>query len=381
MSNKPPAEYNEDGHLLLTGNTAPTLNALGPRTKEDYLAFKREFVRWLDRRGKEPARRRGYADTTIKTTSSKIDHVFRWRWTDYDGYTMDFSPNDADRFIKWADWDQNYSDGTIGSYVRAIKRYFKYKNDIHDQDVEWDCELKLSQSPQNVRDYFRKEEFSKLYEAALDYGTVKHYNNCTVEERDRIKGVLASRLSIAKENVTKKHFEQANSWKIPSLVGVALDIGMRPIEAKRARTHWFDPVLSSKHEMDIPAAEATKNDNNWRPALSPRTSRAIQLWLDERDAIKKYENQDAVWLTKYGNPYDTNSLNSLLDTLMADADISERGRDLSWYGIRHGVATVWANEIGIHHAKEQLRHNSVETTMGYVHSSSDNRAEHLRGFW
>jgi site-specific recombinase XerD len=373
--------YDDSGHVVLTNTAANTLDDLGPRVADDYLAFKREFVRWLADRGKEPARRQGYADSTIKATSSKVDQVFRWRWDDYGGYTMDFSPNDADRFIKHADWDRDYTDGTIAALVRALKRFFNYQNDIHGKSVEWDCDLKLSQSPTNVRDYFRKEEFSKLYEAALEYGTVKDYSNCSPEERDHIKGVLASRLSIPKENVTRRHFQQANSWKVPSIVAVALDIGMRPIEATRSNVRWFEPALSGKNEMDIPSEESTKNDNNWRPALSPRTVRAVQLWIKEREGIEKYDDTDAVWLTKYGNPYDTNSLNTLLDSLMDGADISERGRDLSWYCIRHGVATVWANEIGIHHAKEQLRHNSVETTMGYVHSVSDERAKYLRGFW
>jgi site-specific recombinase XerD len=381
MASKPPAIYDKHGNLILTGNTKSTLQDLGPRAQDDYVSFKTGFVKWLHERGREPARRRGYAETTIKATSSKMDQVFRWRWDDKGAYTIDLSPDDADRFIKHIDWDRNYTDGTIGSFVRALKRYFRYRNDIYDRNIDWDCDLKLSQSPANVRDYFKKAEFRKLYEAALEYGTVKHYNQCTPEERDRMKGVLASQFSISKEDVTNRHFEQANSWKIPALMGVSLDIGIRPIEVKRSKTWWFDPVLSGEPEMDIPAEEATKNDNNWRPALSPRTVEAVRRWFDERDAIEKYDGSDAVWLTKYGNPYETNSLNTVLDTILKNTDIKERGRDLSFYCIRHGVATVWANEVGIHHAKEQLRHNSVETTMGYVHSSREKRAEHLRGFW
>jgi integrase len=88
-----------------------------------------------------------------------------------------------------------------------------------------------------------------------------------------------------------------------------------------------------------------------------------------------------VWLTKFGNPYESNSLNTVLDGLLDEAGIDPRGRELSWYCIRHGSATMWANEHGLHVAKEQMRHNSIETTIGYVHSSVEERAKAMDSFW
>lgn len=37
------------------------------------------------------------------------------------------------------------------------------------------------------------------------------------------------------------------------------------------------------------------------------------------------------------------------------------------------MATMWANKIGPHHAKEQLRHQNVKTTIKYLHSNAEKR--------
>lgn len=68
--------------------------------------------------------------------------------------------------------------------------------------------------------------------------------------------------------------------------------------------------------------------------------------------------------------------NYLLDNLVEPA-----GRDLSWYSIRHGVATAWADEENIHDAREQLRHKNVETTIGYAHSGTENRHNSVNSKW
>jgi integrase len=265
--------------------------------------------------------------------------------------------------------------------VKIIKRMFKFENDVHGAGVEWECPIELSQSTSSNRDHFRKPEFQQLYEASLSHGTVKHYHSCTPEERDRLKAALAQRYDKPKTEVTPEDFERANGWKIPSLISVSLDVGFRPIEVGRANIRWFLPILSGNYELDIPKEESTKNENNWRPVVSQRTARAVRLWLDERDSYEKYRETDAMWLTRFGNPYDSNSLNKLLDRLETEAKIDPRGRSLSWYSIRHGVATIWANDVGLHHAREQLRHNSVETTMRYVRSTPDARGEVINGLW
>jgi site-specific recombinase XerD len=373
--------YNQHGDPIVNGTALDALADMGPRVKRDYQTFKEKFVKWLRTRGKNPRRREGYSDTTIGSMSEKLDRIYQWKWDDHGSYTTTLTPEDADRFIKHIDWDLGLEDTSINVYVRTLKVFFKYRRKFRDEDVEWECDLVLSQKTVNIRDHFRKEELNDLYETSLEYGTVRHYNNCSSTEREQIRTVLSQRLGIPADEIGRQEFLEANSWKIPSLIAVAVDTGLRPIEVERSTVSWFQPVLGGKHEMIIPKEDSSKNENNWRPSLSPRASKAIQMWLDERDALDRYANTDAVWLTKYGNPYRSDSLNTILRSLMDAGEIDRRGRELSWYCIRHGVATMWANEHGLHWAKQQLRHNSIETTQQYVHPSPENRSRAAGSLW
>jgi integrase len=66
---------------------------------------------------------------------------------------------------------------------------------------------------------------------------------------------------------------------------------------------------------------------------------------------------------------------------MEKAGIDQRGRDLSWYSIRHGVATVWAEDKGIYKAKNQMRHKSIETTLRYTRNSGDTLTKEVNSVW
>lgn len=127
--------------------------------------------------------------------------------------------------------------------------------------------------------------------------------------------------------------------------------------------------------MNVPKEEATKSYENWSCGISQRTVDALEIWLDERDTYDKYNDCESAWLNRQGNPYNTNSLNRILRELIEGANIELNGRNLTWYSIRHGVATVWANEYGLQHAKEQLRHKKIETTIRYVHSDPEARSK------
>lgn len=136
--------------------------------------------------------------------------------------------------------DRSQSDSTLLTYVKTIKRLFKYDSYNSREEIEWDCSIKLSESNPRPRDDFRADELPQLYDAALGYGSVKHYHSCTPDERDELKAYLAQRFGKPKEEISPDDFQRANSWKIPSLVAVTIDTGLRPIEISRAKASWFD---------------------------------------------------------------------------------------------------------------------------------------------
>jgi len=350
--------------------TAEALEKQHARARPDYEEWKRAFLVWLATKGKRPASRDGLSRSTVRKTSHSVGAAMRWLWSERDTYTTQLSADDADRYTRFLAAHSGYSDSGIANHVKGLKRLFKYRNHEHGTDIGWSCPFQLSEPRVTNRDYFKQDEFRPLYEAALEHGTVKHYNSCSTAERDRLKGVLATRYDKSKDDVIPHDFERANSFKVPSLVGMALDMGLRPVEIERAKPSW---VFPEKRLVRIPAEESSKNRDNWECVLSQRTARALSRWLSERQSYDAYATSDSLWLNAKRNPYTSKSLNYLLDQLVERAGISPAGRDLTWYSIRHGVATIWVEEEDVHDAREQLRHVRVKTTLGYSHSSTEKR--------
>jgi integrase len=362
---------------LVSDETADALADQHARAHTDYENWKRRFVEWLHFEGKDPERLRGYADETVRKTSYTTDQIMRWLWNER-GYTTRLSPEDADELMRELGRYSSYSDSSLNTFVKVIKRIFSYYNSEKGEDIKWDCQLNIHEPKVTNRDYFKQDEFQRLYEAALDHGAVKQYRSCTPEERASIKAYLAQRFEKPKSEVSPADFERANTFKIPSLVATSLDCGLRPVEVKRAKVSW---VNFDDHTLDIPREESSKNEDNWKCVLSERSVRSLESWVEERSYYQKYAGRDELWLNKVGTPYTSNSLNYLLRKLIDEAEIRPAGRDLSWYSIRHGTATVWANEESIHHAREQLRHRSIETTLGYAHSDPAARHDTVNAKW
>jgi len=112
-------------------------------------------------------------------------------------------------------------------------------------------------------------------------------------------------------------------------------------------------------------------------SLRDQTIEMLEYWLEQRKVIDKYDDTDALWLTRRGNPYQSASLRSVLHTLCEYADISVENRQMSWYSIRHSVGTYMAREEGLAAAQTQLRHRSPETTMKYDQAPVEDRKNAL----
>lgn len=364
---------------IVSNRNQEELQQFGSLMQEDYLDFKEDLVTWLACVGKNPKKGKGLADSTLTTTHYKLEVVFRWLWRTREEYTTEITPEDADDFMELMVNFSEKSDSSLLAYVKSIKRYFTYLNYTASSDYEWECKRELSQSPGEERTYLKQRYFEPLYKAALSHSTVKSYNNksMTAAERDQIKTYLSQRLGVPKSEVGPEEFKQATSWKIPSIIAVTLDVGLRPVEVGRVKTSW---ISFGDHELQVPREESTKNEEHWNCSLKRRTTKVLKRWLDERDSYEKYHGEDLLWLTERGTPYNTNTCNHFLHQLKEESD-APFPQDATWYSIRHGVATMWANNVGVHHAKEQLRHKSVQTTMKYLHSDSDTRGTAIENLW
>lgn len=384
-----PEETPEQAHVTrdfptVSEKTANFLKQFSPMYEEEYRSFKEDFIDWLLHAGKNPRKRQGYNQTTTRVTHYKIDQAYRWLWHENEEFQLEVTPEDATDLIEHVAYNTPHPDSTVYTFEKSVKRLFKYYDHTqpgHD-DLDWDHDVELENQTggdTHQRDRFFPKEFRRLYQAAIDLHSVKSYDSkMPDEERDAIKAHLAQRLEKPKSEIGAKEFKEANSWKFPSLIAVACDTGLRPIEIERMETGMFN---LEHNQLIIPKEKATKAKQRWECGLSDRTSRTVARWLDERQAYDKYDGTDAMWLTKYGNPYTSTSLNRLLDRLMEEADIDQSGRTLSFYSIRHGVATAWCEEKGVYKAKQQLRHKSIDTTLRYTRGSGEVLSRESNNVW
>jgi len=357
------------------------LERFAPIYTDEYEGYKEDFLIWLHQKGKNPFKGDGYAQSTVKTTHYKIEKAYRWKWQQADEFTKTFTPGDAESLIDKLVSETTLKDREVRDYIKAIKRLFRWFSDTGGKRYDWEYSKigQLEQQGASKRQhYFKRDEMNSLYNAAIEYGSMKSYRTVNPDERDRLKATLAQRLGKKKTDIGPDDFADANSWKFPSLIAISIDLGLRPIEIKRANTHWLQ---LDNQEVVVPKDEASKSDDTWECVLSSRSVRALERWLEERRGYEKYDDSESIWLTKYGNGYESWSLNSLLDTLLDLTDIKPRNRQLTWYSIRRGAATMWADRVDLNEARVQLRHKKLETTKRYTKSASNKRKEQAENNW
>lgn len=347
---------------------------LNDRQVVDYRSHRRDLVRWALHLGKDPSTADGYAHGTVKHRAYRIDSFYQWVWDEYDGYTTSVTHDHADRYVQ----ELAYGDSSANhksNVVKALKMLFKWQK--HERGGElWEPDMTFSSGsqPSQPRDYFTRDERTSLREAALEYDSVPCYTALTANERREWKRLLAQRYKMPLNEVGKEEFQRANGFKFPSLVWMSLDAGLRPVEVERASVNWVDV---DNEVLRIPADDAAKSDENWTVSIRSQTATMLQKWLMERELYEKYDETDALWLTREGNPYQSRSLKYLLERLCEHAGIEIGNRQISWYAIRHSVGTYMTREEDLAAAQAQLRHKSEQTTMKYDNAPVEDRQDAL----
>jgi site-specific recombinase XerD len=351
---------------------------LGVRQAVDYNDYCRRFLDWLCNKGKNPKRKKGLAEETAENYLSRVDKFHRWVWEQEEGYTTQITREYADEYVEALATDdlhkevgKPYSETHKRKEVNALQKLFAWK----EGEEDWEPPMKFSDERGRHADLLTRDELREVREAVLKYKTIPRYKSLSPDERDRWKAHLAQRLGKEKSEVSPDDWQRENtSWKFPSLFWTALDAGMRPVEIKRAKISW---LRLDKGTVYIPRRESSKNRDNWKVALRDRTVGVFQRWLEEREAYPEYDDTDALWLNRQGNPYNSSTLNSHLRGVLEITDIETENREITWYSIRHSIGTHMTSEGNLAETKEQLRHKSLETTMQYAHPPVEERKDTL----
>lgn len=359
-------ENKYEGIVLVTDEAREYLN---PRQEIAYEEHRRELAAWILHEGKNPSKAEGYSESTAKSRMNKLDLFYRWVWDEEQMYVQDITTDHADQWMKWLA-RQDYKESTKCHYQKCAHTLFKFQREEKGRDVEWDPEIEYSDPSTSYqpREYLSKEDRRKMRQAAMEYGSVPHYNSLSPEDRERYKTLLSQRLQKPKDQVSKKDFIEANSFKYTSMIYVALDAGLRPCEVERANVSWFD---RDNGQLRIPMEDSSKNRENWVVALKSETASILSKWIDERGSKEKYDGRDALWLTQYGNRYNKDSYReNVFRKIARKAGLDLDNRDLTPYSIRHSTGTFMAEEDGLGVAGQQLRHKSKQSTQKYDHSST-----------
>lgn len=325
-------------------------------------------------RGKDPARKQGYAIATVNMRAYRLDRFYRMVWTAEQHYTEDITVDHADAWMEWLA-DQDLSTSYKASCQKAAATLFNWKSWKTDGKITWEPVIRFTtSSAYNPKDILTRSERRQIREAVLGYGSVPNYTSVTPAERDKWKAYLAQRFGKPKHEITPDDWEKANSWKIPSLLWTALDAGLRPKEVGTAKVSWLDTENTA---LRIPKEDSVKNTDNWHVSLLPKTVFFLERWLKERERREKYDNSDLLWLTRHGNPYGSKSLNRIFRDICEEAGIDIPNRDLTWYSIRHSVGTYMTREEDLKAAAAQLRHKSLRSTVRYDQAPVEDRRDAL----
>lgn len=363
-----------------------TINELGPRQDIDFISEISDWYRWMRKQGisRDDWETEGHSQSTAENYVQRLSRILPEFWNEFHGYTTQITPEMGDWYLEQLRDDKTrkdngkpYARSSKNKQVCTLLSFFRFRSSQRSGEDWVPATLFKGDTGTRVADPIERDERSLIREAVLEYKTVKRYNNCTPEERDRIKGELAQRLEKPKEQVTKSDWSRVNRcWKWPSIIMFTLDIGARPVEIERASTEW---LKLSAPEIEIPKHDAAKNDQTWNNTITERTAKALRRWLQQRESLPKYDDTDALWLTREGNPYSSGPLGRNLRNIMDEAEIDHSDRDISWYSLRYSLCTSLAEVADSpEEVRKQMRHKRLESTMQYILPPEDEVRNHLR---
>lgn len=342
------------------------------------------FHQWLANKGKDPDRNKSLSPTASANYHNRIDQIFRFAidLVAPENPTV-ITQDQADQIIKWLDEDviltrsgQPYSEDAKRKFCNAMEKYFLWRHYERGAESTWKPKITFSQSRYESADKLNFTERWNIRKTAQEYGSLPAYYEVPPEERDQINGLVAQRIGKPKEDVSQLDWERADqSRKVGSLVAVALETGITPIEVEEARVDWYKP---KRNLLRIPNEFASKDRPTTELPLTEDTGDLLSKWIQERRHYKLYDGTNRLWLNRSGNPYTSKNLCYLIRRLCKKAGIDHEERKIVWYSLRHNLGKSIEEEEDLSQASDQLRHRSIETTkLFYATSSIESRRHTL----
>jgi integrase len=339
-----------------------------------------EFYAWMRQKGKDTNKGEPLSEYVARNYHSRIDQILRL-------VIERVQPNDrtvlthhqADLIVKWLNEDLitkqgggEYKETSKRKFTNAMQSYFDWRQHEGPQDEAWEPNITFTDGEHTSADKLNFNERWLVREEAKKNGSLPSYIDVSEGERDKINALVAQRLGKPKEDVTAKDWERADtSAKIGSLVAVASEAGLIPIEIKRARVGWYN---ESQNTLTITDEDSGKDRPTTEIPLSKEAGELLSQWIQERRHYEMYDGTDRLWLNNEGNPYTSDNLCYLIRKLFDSAGLDREGRKIVWYSLRHNMGQLMAEVGSIHEASDQLRHKDISTTSEfYAEASTEKR--------
>lgn len=341
-----------------------------------------EYYTWLRKCGRNPERNESMAVSGAENYHDRIDQLYRFV-LEFDDLQADgrLTPEQADELIRQLDHDEitkqsggEYLSTSKRKFGDSLQKYFEWLHHDDHLDEQWAPNVVFVDGDHESADSLSYSERHEIRKTSLTYGSLPAYYETSGAERDRINALVAQRLGKLKADITQRDWQRADtSRKVGSLVAVTLETGMIPIEIENATFDWYYP---GKQVFKIPEEYAAKERPTTELPLTDETADIFGAWARERSHLEAYQGTNQIWLNQRGNPYTSGTLCYLVRQLCEAAGIDHENRKIVWYSLRHNLGHTFEETADISAAKDQLRHQYIETTKNIYGETATEKRRH-----
>jgi len=230
----------------------------------------RKFYAWMIEKGKDPIQEDPLSAPTADNYLKRFDKVHRINLTYLDPEREDvITADEADEILlllarrscKEASGEA-YHRSSKRKLSNTVQKYFEWRFHEGSMSFEWRPRVTFSGGTHTSAAKFTYEELGRILQEAKQHGSLPSYYETSEAERDKIRGLVAQRLSKPKDEITRKDWRRADqSAKIWALITVGYDAALTPVEIQEARVNWYD---QQRNVLVIPTKHATANSERKR---------------------------------------------------------------------------------------------------------------------
>lgn len=325
-----------------------------PETLSGYLHDYKRFFNWLLEEGLSDAKQAKDIPYTVLENLKKKE--IEWF---FEMLSEEKIERQKDVFVK-------RSESSLNRFIQSLKSLFNFLTiESEKDDDSGECYF--------YRNVMAKIKTPKRAESAAR--RAKRINSSMLASKQEIEGFLEF-IKYGYENTLtsrqKAHYERDRARDI-AICSLLLGSGVRVNEVSGLLLTDIDFVKG-----DI----TTLRKGNKVDTVSVMESAmdALKAYLEERELRYRPDKKNSyVFLTKYGgkaNPISTRTIQTMVKRY---SQAYLKGKRLTPHQFRHSFSKLWLDKGGsLVSLRDQLGHNSIETTVLYTNLSQDEQREILR---